>query len=125
MADLKLPINLGPIALFRTGPAELLIRWLDGHEAKFPFRYLRDRCPCANCSKQAPAPAAAKPGMLPMMPVLAQGASGPADILELSAIGRYAVNFVFGDGHSSGIYSYEYLRQICPCESCSARRQEK
>jgi DUF971 family protein len=33
-------------------------------------------------------------------------------------VGHYAVQFDFNDGHSTGIFSFEYLRQICPCEAC-------
>jgi DUF971 family protein len=28
------------------------------------------------------------------------------------------VRFEWSDGHNTGIYSYEYLRAICPCETC-------
>jgi len=33
-------------------------------------------------------------------------------------VGRYALQFKWNDGHSSGIYSFEHLRNICPCEQC-------
>ncbi|MBI2942971.1 MAG: DUF971 domain-containing protein [Candidatus Wallbacteria bacterium] len=125
MAELSLPVAIGPIAIFRKGPAELLIRWVDGHEAVFSFRHLRDKCPCAACgSKPSHGPKPAAPGGLPMMPVLVKGAEGPADLVSLAPVGRYAVSFTFGDGHSSGIYSFEYLRGICPCPACEARRRE-
>jgi DUF971 family protein len=34
------------------------------------------------------------------------------------AVGNYAVQIDFSDGHTTGIYSYDYLRTICPCEEC-------
>ena len=34
------------------------------------------------------------------------------------AIGNYALQIDFTDGHTTGIYSFEYLRTICPCEEC-------
>ncbi len=121
MAHLNLPLVLGPITISRKGPAELAIRWSDGHEGVFSFRLLRERCPCAMCgSKTSHAAPAASP--LPVMPPLVDGAAGPADILSLGPIGRYAVSFSFGDGHSSGIYSYDYLRGLCPCPACAAGR---
>lgn len=125
MPELKLPVAIGPIAIYRQGPAELLIKWVDGHQAVFPLRYLRERCPCAGCGtkRQAEPPEPPKFGMkLPVLPVLVQGATGPYDLVELGAIGRYAVSFTYGDGHSTGIYSFEYLRQICPCDACEAKR---
>jgi len=129
MAELKLPVAIGPIAVHRKGPLELLIRWVDGHEAVFPFAHLRARCPCASCGTKpghgAPAPKVDESGKmkLPVMPVLVQGAEGPGDIVALAPIGRYAVSFTFGDGHGTGIYSFEYLRKICPCETCEAERR--
>jgi len=34
------------------------------------------------------------------------------------AVGRYALQFHFDDRHDSGIYTWTYLREICPCEAC-------
>ena len=35
------------------------------------------------------------------------------------AVGNYALQIDFSDGHTTGIYSYDYLRTICPCEECA------
>jgi DUF971 family protein len=35
-----------------------------------------------------------------------------------AAVGNYAVQIQFTDGHSTGIYSFDYLRTICPCDAC-------
>jgi DUF971 family protein len=40
--------------------------------------------------------------------------------LQITAVGRYAISIAWSDGHTTGIYSYETLRQICPCESCQS-----
>jgi len=34
-------------------------------------------------------------------------------------VGNYAIQIEFTDGHNTGIYSYDYLRTICPCEACA------
>jgi DUF971 family protein len=34
-------------------------------------------------------------------------------------VGSYAISISFTDGHSTGIYSYEHLRAICPCSECA------
>jgi DUF971 family protein len=34
-------------------------------------------------------------------------------------VGNYALQIDFSDGHTTGIYSYDYLRTICPCEECA------
>jgi DUF971 family protein len=38
-----------------------------------------------------------------------------------SAVGNYAIQMSFTDGHSTGIYSFDYLREICPCDTCSRK----
>jgi DUF971 family protein len=38
------------------------------------------------------------------------------------AVGQYAIQISFSDGHSTGIYSYDLLRSICPCAECSTNR---
>ncbi len=38
-------------------------------------------------------------------------------------VGRYAIRFIFHDGHQTGIYSWEYLRDVCPCAECKAGRK--
>jgi DUF971 family protein len=35
------------------------------------------------------------------------------------AVGHYAIKIDFTDGHSTGIYSFDYLRTMCPCEACA------
>jgi len=93
------------------------IVWADGHSSHFDFVLLRDNCPCATCNDErakkesmgAKMPAAAA---LPMYKpkARAQGAT---------QVGNYAIQISFNDGHSTGIYSYDYLRTLCPCEECA------
>jgi DUF971 family protein len=94
------------------------IAWADGHESHFDFPYLRDNCPCATCNdergkKQAfagssPAPSA----VLPMFKPKPRAQSA-------SQVGNYAIQINFNDGHSTGIFSYDYLRSMCPCADCA------
>ena len=35
--------------------------------------------------------------------------------------GRYAIRFHWSDGHSTGIYTFELLRQLCPCPICAEK----
>ncbi|HXG51005.1 MAG TPA: DUF971 domain-containing protein [candidate division Zixibacteria bacterium] len=80
------------------------IIWDDGHSADYPQDYLRGYCPCALCQGHGPA--------IRFRPV--EGAR----LETIRAVGNYAVEFVWSDGHSTGIYSYDYLRSICPCSIC-------
>jgi len=94
------------------------ITWADGHESHFDFPYLRDNCPCATCnderakkeafSSNAPAPSA----VLPMFKPKPRAQSA-------TQVGNYAIQINFNDGHSTGIFSYDYLRSMCPCTDCA------
>ena len=94
------------------------ITWADGHESHYDFTYLREECPCATCNdergkKQAFAAAAPAPSaVLPMFKPKPRAKSA-------AVMGNYAVQISFSDGHSTGIYSYDHLRSICPCTECA------
>ena len=40
-------------------------------------------------------------------------------------VGRYALQIFWNDGHSAGIYAFDYLRSLCPCPECDAKRLAK
>jgi len=97
------------------------ITWSDGHTSRYDFPYLRDHCPCALCNDEREkkarmgAPAGGPVGggaVLPMFKprVTAKGAT---------AVGSYAIQIEFSDSHATGIYSFEHLREICPCADCA------
>ena len=98
------------------------IEWKDGHRSHHSFLFLRDACPCALCDEErgktgrAPGESPdAAPNVLPMF----KPAMKP---LSAEAVGKYAIQFRWNDGHDQGIYSWEFLRDICPCEECKAAR---
>ena len=95
------------------------IRWSDGHQSHYAFAYLRDECPCATCNdergKKAAMPQVSAGPALPIFKPIAKAASA-------RAVGNYALQIEFTDGHSTGIFSFEYLRDICPCAECRAAR---
>ncbi|TAM79149.1 MAG: DUF971 domain-containing protein [Acidobacteria bacterium] len=96
---------------------KLVIEWADGHQSAFSYQYLRDRCPCATCldsNTRAPQ----RPGLLPMF------GSGPLKPEKAELVGRYALQIFWNDGHSTGIYTFDYLRDLCPCEDCEAAREK-
>jgi len=96
------------------------IEWDDGHRTHYNFQWLRDACPCATCTEErnshnrkAGEPVKQAASLLPMY-------KEPAKPTEAKAVGRYALNLHWNDGHSSGIYSWDYLREMCQCEECKA-----
>jgi DUF971 family protein len=89
------------------------ITWLDGHKSEYDFEYLRWQCPCAICQGEG-----GEPGALARTGELAPEQTALAD---MGPVGNYAMSLVWADGHSTGIYSFEYLRRLCPCAECRAR----
>ena len=102
------------------------IAWSDGHASHYDFLYLRELCPCALCDderkKKAAAPFApvsggrAPPaGMGPALPMF----KPQPKARKAASVGSYAIQIEFTDGHTTGIYSFDYLRTICPCGACA------
>jgi DUF971 family protein len=96
----------------------LEIDWQDGHRSAWTFGWLRDACPCATCVEERKTEGRK----------IGQGRPKDADLLPLykplpkptsaQAVGRYALQFNWLDGHSAGIYSWEFLRRNCQCTEC-------
>lgn len=89
------------------------IDWKDGHTSEYALVYLRDHCPCASCTGAhgTPPRESTKPNPLQLYkPVL--------KMLGVEPVGSYAIRINWSDGHSSGIYSFEHFRKICPCAQC-------
>ena len=87
----------------------LAITWSDGRESFFPIAYLRRRSPSAD-AKVLREEMARNP--LTVLP--ASRATGPLTALGAELVGNYAVRIRFSDGHSTGIFSWTYLRSIDP-----------
>ena len=45
-------------------------------------------------------------------------------MLDVEPVGNYAFRIEWNDGHNSGIYSYDHLREICPCDECKTARSK-
>lgn len=90
---------------------EFKIVWEDGHESAFTFPGLRRSCPCAVCRDEFTGRPLLDPASVPE----GIGAS------KAELVGNYAVAFQFSDGHSTGIFSFESLRRLCPCQACALR----
>ncbi len=82
---------------------ELEIAWPGGPRVIVPPRQLRDACPCAGCIEEGTGRKILDPATI------------PADIrpLAVEAVGNYAVQIRWSDGHSTGIYTWQTLREVC------------
>jgi DUF971 family protein len=86
---------------------DLRITWSDGHIMHYPLQRFRDDCPCAGCQGESDIFGAMKmPMQLPIV------IPGKYELKSLTPVGNYAIAAVWGDGHDSGIYSWDYLRQM-------------
>jgi len=89
---------------------ELAIKWEDGSEEFIPLEKLRRHCPCAACKGE--------------MDVMGNVYRGPQQVLteasfqirRLEFTGGYGIQPTWGDGHSTGIYSFDYLRRVAAAE---------
>ena len=108
------------------------ITWADGHASHYDFAYLREQCPCAMCNDErmkkaqgqekdaieegtCPARGGAPALSSPLLPMFKPKLTAKA----AHAVGNYALQIDFNDGHTAGIFSFDYLRTICPCEECA------
>ena len=111
------------IRIEKTAGTGMEIDWADGHQSAYKFQYLRDACPCATCDDERSKDGrdfGDPPGVKGALPMYRE----PARPDSVERVGRYALSFHWNDGHATGIYSWEFLRMICPCETCKAVRQK-
>lgn len=95
-----------PKRIKREEPDKILIEWDDGELSAFTYTELRDNCPCVSCQGETVIFSTYIPIKSPFKP------AGFYEIDKIEPVGNYAVNIIWKDGHSTGIYSWEYLRQL-------------
>jgi DUF971 family protein len=85
---------------------ELAVRWEDGGESFIPLEKLRRACPCAGCR-----------GETDILGHLHKNPGPPLtarafELVRIERVGGYAIQPVWADGHATGLFSFDYLRQI-------------
>jgi DUF971 family protein len=85
---------------------ELAIKWEDGTESFVKLEKLRRHCPCAGCK-----------GETDIMGNLYKNPEKPLpasafQLVRLATVGGYAVQPLWGDGHGTGLYAFDYLRRV-------------
>src|SRR5215217_7974781 len=85
-----------PVRLDLKRTEKLEIEWQDGTTCTYPLTLLRSMCPCAMCKEQRESAAKRPKTSLTVLP------------------GNYALRIEWSDQHETGIYSFQYLREICP-----------
>jgi DUF971 family protein len=97
---------------------KLEIDWQDGLHCAYTISYLRTMCPCASCKivREGTDPHDISPGpkRKPLLTILPGNYSTEITVTSAELVGNYAMKIAFSDGHDTGIFSFEYLRAICP-----------
>jgi DUF971 family protein len=90
---------------------ELALKWSDGSESYVDLVQLRRACPCAGCR-----------GEVDVMGNLHRGPEIPLTtesfrLLRVVPVGGYAIQPFWADGHSSGLFSFDYVRALVQGEA--------
>lgn len=91
--------------------SELALKWDDGQESFIALEKLRRACPCAGCK-----------GETDIMGNLYIGPEKPLKpesfrLVRWNNVGGYAIQPQWADGHSTGLYSFDYLRRLAEANS--------
>lgn len=79
-----------------------VIVWNDGIEQDFRLSELQKNCPCANCVDENTG----------QRMVDVKSIKEDVRAISIRNVGRYALQIRFTAGCSTGLYSFEYLRQL-------------
>ena len=104
-----------PTQIKLSNAESLSILWDDGHKGLTSLRTLRDNCPCAGCLGETVL-------MKTYLPILQPEQPGKYKLVGADTVGSYAIGMSWGDGHRTGIYTFERLRSICECAECLAKK---
>lgn len=99
-----------PVRLNLKKDQKLEVQWQDGLRSIYGLSYLRSMCPCAQCKVVREEQKQHKR----LLRVLPGNYAKPLEVVSAELIGNYALRIEWSDQHGSGIYSFEYLREISP-----------
>jgi DUF971 family protein len=102
--------SITPIRLDLKRDKQLELDWQDGTKSIYSLALLRSQCPCASCREHREKEAQKKT----LLKILPGNYSGEIRALNASLVGNYALQIEWSDNHDSGIYSFQYLREISP-----------
>ncbi len=89
---------------------KLKIEWDDGSKDEIGLKYLRDQCPCANCQGENILFKKVKPIQI------FSDEEKKYKIVKIDIQGNYAIQITWADGHNTGIYPWEYLKELSRTE---------
>jgi DUF971 family protein len=95
-----------PASLKREGDG-LKIEWSDGVTTFATWLHLRKNCPCASCLEERAKPPDPFRVLTPQ-----ETAAGAPQPVAMRPVGHYAYQITWNDGHDTGIYTLETLRNL-------------
>ena len=90
--------------------AILTIEWISGEICEISFVDLRAACPCADCRGTH---GATNGELLSEGLELSLRSNEATQLDEIKSVGNYAIQISWKDGHTHGIYSWDYLQTLC------------
>lgn len=90
----------------------LVIEWNDNHTSEYTLFGLRKNCPCVSCRGGHGQMNTFDRSLFFVDPTL------HFEVEDIRQIGNHAIKIYWNDGHSSGMYQWETLRDMCPCPEC-------
>ena len=100
-----------PVKIKKLTAQKLMIEWSDGHESYYVGPVLRGLCPCATCQDE-------DTGQRLILPIHIPDS---LEFKKIDLVGQYALQFEWSDGHQTGIYSFDRLRELCRCKECTGK----
>lgn len=91
-----------PVQIVEESASEVSIKWSDDTESRFTAADLRRSCPCAGCINEWTGEKMLDPEKI----------ADDLTFRNISIVGRYALNFDFSDGHETGIFSFNFLKNL-------------
>ena len=92
-----------PRLVTKDSSGNLKIVWNDNKECVYNLRKLRFSCQCALCKHEVTGKKL----------ISLENIAADINLIKVEVVGNYALHFNWSDDHSTGIYSYEYLRKLC------------
>lgn len=92
-----------PVKIKVKDKKNLYILWDDNSESMVLLSELRKRCPCANCQAERQKRASS---YIPLYSTV------QLTLKDIRVVGSYALQLYWQDGHDTGIYIYDFLKQL-------------
>jgi ATP-binding protein involved in chromosome partitioning len=91
-----------PLEIVGLGKQEVVFVWDEGDEQTVKARALRLRCTCAYCQSEATGERILDESAVPE----------DVSVTHMELTGNYGVNIHFSDGHTTGIYRFQLIREL-------------